>query len=70
MSDRREVFRALASMLVLAAPLIVKAQTATTVRRIEQPWREELVRLKVEMILTNRMGATLAAKNATSTVPS
>jgi putative ABC transport system substrate-binding protein len=111
--DRRTFISTL-SCGVVAAPLIVRAQTATTIRRIGflapgppesaaelqeryaalkelgwiegrnllferryangraellRPLAEELVRLKVELIVTSGTAATLAAKSATNTTP-
>jgi putative tryptophan/tyrosine transport system substrate-binding protein len=111
--DRRATL-VMASTLVLAAPLIARAQIGATIRRIgflasgwpapaadlkemfvplkERGWieganllverrygndrsellrvfAEELVRLNVELIVTEGTDATLAAKNATSTIP-
>jgi putative tryptophan/tyrosine transport system substrate-binding protein len=113
MMDRRTFISTLACGVV-AAPLIARAQTATTVRRIGflgsgarptparlqeiyaplkelgwiegqnllferryangkaellRPLAEELVRLKVEIIVTSGTGSALAAKSATNTIP-
>jgi putative ABC transport system substrate-binding protein len=112
--DRRSFICAFMPLLVLAGPLVARAQTVTTPRRIgwllsgpqlsaseleeeiaplrELGWiegrnllverrypnaraelllplAEELVRLKVELIVTQGTDATLAAKSATSTIP-
>jgi putative tryptophan/tyrosine transport system substrate-binding protein len=112
--DRRSFICAFTTLLVLAGPLVARAQTVTTVRRIgwllfgtqlsaseleeeiaplrELGWiegrnllverryannraelllplAEELVRLKVELIVTEGTVATLAAKSATNTIP-
>src|SRR5437867_6317185 len=114
MMDRRTFICATTSVLVLAEPLIARAQAATTVRHIGdlspgapetpedirqgyaplsrlgwiegqnllverryangrtellRPLAEELVRLKVELIVTSGTAATLAAKSATNTIP-
>ena len=111
--DRRTFISAVAAGIV-AVPLVARAQTATTVRRMGllaggpqptpadwqeinaplrelgwveggnllieqryangrpellQPFAEELVRLKVEIIVTVGTAATLAAKNATTSIP-
>src|SRR4030095_16740033 len=112
--DRRSFICAFTTLLVLAGPLVARAQTVTTVRRIgwlysgtqlsaseleeeiaplsalgwvegrnllverryptnradlPLPLAEELVRLKVELIVTEGTAATLAAKSATNTIP-
>ena len=111
--DRRGFIRGVAAGLFVA-PLVTRAQTPNTVRRIGvlsyatrptpaeiqeayaplrelgwiegrnltverryangradllQPFAEELVRLKVEIIVTNGTIATLAAKNVTTSIP-
>ena len=111
--DRRGFIRGVAAGLFVA-PLVTRAQTSTTIRRIGylsyatrltpaelqernaplrelgwvegqnltverryangrvelvQPFAEELVRLKVEIIVTNGTIATVAAKNATTSIP-
>jgi len=112
--DRRAIVRVMGSMVVFAVPIIARAQTAKTVRRIGwlspaaqpppveleeevaplrefggieghnllierrytsanaellRPMVEELVRLKVELIVTEGTEATRAAKSATNTIP-
>jgi putative tryptophan/tyrosine transport system substrate-binding protein len=113
--DRRSFICAFTTLLVLTGPLVVRAQTVTTLRRIgwlysgtqlsaseleeeiaplrELGWiegrnllverrypknnkaelllplAEELVRLKVELIVTEGTVATLAAKSATNIIP-
>src|ERR1700737_32766 len=54
---------------VEAQNLIVERRYANGRVELVQPFAEELVRLKVEIIVTNGTIATLAAKNATTTIP-
>ena len=49
--------------------LIVERRYANGRVELLQPFAEELVRLKVEIIVTGGTAATLAAKNATTTIP-
>src|SRR6266700_2873948 len=49
--------------------LLVERRYANGRAELLRPFAEELVRLKVELIATNGTDATLAAKNATSTIP-
>jgi putative tryptophan/tyrosine transport system substrate-binding protein len=49
--------------------LIVERRNANGRVELMQPFAEELVRLKVEIIVTNGTIATLAAKNATTSIP-
>src|SRR5436309_1982901 len=49
--------------------LLVERRYANGRAELLRPFAEELVRLKVELIATNGTDATLAAKNATTTIP-
>jgi len=49
--------------------LVVERRYTTGRAELLQPLAEELVRLKVELIVTFGTNATLAAKNATTTIP-
>src|ERR1700680_4409329 len=49
--------------------LIVERRNANGRVELMKPFAEELVRLKVEIIVTNGTIATLAAKNATTSIP-
>ena len=49
--------------------LLVERRYANGKAELLRPFAEELVRLKVELIATNGTDATLAAKNATTTIP-
>jgi putative ABC transport system substrate-binding protein len=49
--------------------LLVERRYANDRAELLQPFAEELVRLKVEIIVTGGTAATLAAKNATTTIP-
>jgi putative tryptophan/tyrosine transport system substrate-binding protein len=49
--------------------LLVERRYANSRAELLRPFAEELVRLKVEIIVTRGTAATLAAKNATSTLP-
>ena len=49
--------------------LLVERRYANGRAELLRPLAEELVRLKVELIATNGTDATLAAKNATTTIP-
>lgn len=50
-------------------PSIVERRYAANRTEILRPLAEELIRFKVEIIVTNGTTATLAAKNATTTIP-
>src|SRR6266487_6343705 len=49
--------------------LLVEQRYANDRAELLRPLAEELVRLKVEIIVTGGTAATLAAKNATTTIP-
>jgi putative ABC transport system substrate-binding protein len=49
--------------------LLVERRYANGRAELLRPFAEDLVRLKVELIATNGTDATLAAKNATTTIP-
>ena len=49
--------------------LLVERRYANGKAELLRPFAEELVRLRVELIATNGTDATLAAKNATTTIP-
>lgn len=49
--------------------LLVERRYAANRPELLRPLAEELVRLKVELIVTEGTGATLAAKDATNTIP-
>jgi putative ABC transport system substrate-binding protein len=49
--------------------LLIERREANGRAELLRPFAEELVRLKVEIIVTNGTAAALAAKNATTTIP-
>ena len=49
--------------------LLIERRDANGRAELLRPFAEELVRLKVEIIVTNGTDATLAAKNATTSIP-
>src|SRR5438132_3872464 len=56
-------------MWVEGQNLLVERRYANGRAELLRPFAEELVRLKVELIVTASTAATLAAKNATTTIP-
>jgi len=54
---------------VVGQNLLVERRYANGKAELLRPLAEELVRLKVEIIVTRGTDATLAAKNATTTIP-
>jgi putative ABC transport system substrate-binding protein len=54
---------------VVGQNLLVERRYANGKAELLRPLAEELVRLKVEIIVTGGTAATLAAKNATTTIP-
>src|SRR6476646_2164980 len=49
--------------------LLIERRDTNGRAELLRPFAEELVRLKVEIIVTNGTAATLAAKEATTTIP-
>ena len=54
---------------VIGRNLLVERRDANGIAELLRPFAEELVRLKVEIIVAWGTAATLAAKNATTTIP-
>jgi putative ABC transport system substrate-binding protein len=54
---------------VVGQNLLVERRDTNNRAELLRPFAEELVRLKVEIIVTNGTDATVAAKNATTTIP-
>jgi len=69
-SDIQEAYAPLRKLgWVEGRNLLVEQRYANGRAELLQPFAEELVRLKVELIATDGTDATVAAKNATTTIP-